>query len=526
MRAEGLVQEAYDTRQLSPPHLRLINPEESALSAAVIAETPEDEFNRAYADRLIRAAVVAGSLGVDAEVEIDTDSQADDPDTKETVGTERYPTLMHAIHAAAAGDPRARKMVDVNAATLGYEIVFKAGHISETTIFADSNGELFQYGQPMNSVLVNGLLFASEHPLIKRRTVPEIRNGVRMAAAMRRGQLKDHYFVVISRYIDGVQDKEAKELGLFPDTKSASIQVTTEVSDGQLLQQTAFWAGVRDLDAPRHDGEAVRIVGEQLGIDLNCDDAETIDRAILVPKNLMPEGILDFVRWLDEAAGGTFFGEDKPVQDYLAHYRLCKAREVVLRPTIQEAVEELISEASAITSPELAVERLHELIDAKLIERAVYKDKTIDPHVFGAQAAALIMEGRRHVAEGNLEAAEKVTSKAKTVSESTGCPSAMRQKTNSSDKKEDAADDPESEGSSELCIIVTQSCYCCSYNSDGTKSTVRKTVRAYHDAKGDLRCMRFGCEAWISADGRKKDIGRIAKKAQLRSVLEESEKAA
>lgn len=504
------LQEGYRIQEVSVP-LRAV---EAHAAALVLAETPEDILDRTRAARLVRSAETAGVLALRTELD-------EIPLTEEQEMRSAYPTLMHAIRAAATGDPMARKFVETNARTAAIEITLKTGHVTETSIYADAQGKLFQYGQAMEDVLTNGLIFASDAPEIRNRTIPEIRNGVRMERATRQGQLKDNFLVVISRYIDGISDEDAQRFGLFPDTKSASIQVTTEVSEGELVQQSAFVAGVRQPDGERHDRQTVARLGRKLGINLDgLNDAETIDRAFLIPKHLMPDGVIDIVRWYDEAAGGTFFGEDKPVRDYLAYREFCRARETALEPAVREAVQELLAEAGSIVTPQMAAERLHKIVDAKMIRRAVFEDRTVDLRVFGAKAINLIEQGRQRYDSGDVQGAEEAVEQAAEASTSATCPSALR-KAAANDRSDGESGPTSSENeSSELCIITTKNCYCCDYNFDGTKRATKLTVKAYHDAQETLRCMRFGCGAWISKGGQK-NIGAIAGRAEQLRVERE-----
>jgi hypothetical protein len=71
-----------------------------------------------------------------------------------------------------------------------------------------------------------------------------------------------------------------------------------------------------------------------------------------------------------------------------------------------------------------------------------------------------------------------------------------------------------SAGAGETCVYVHDGCYCCGLNSDGTSRASKMKVRARRDESGVARCLRKGCNAWLSSDGKDGYIGDIARKAQ------------
>ncbi|MDB5175730.1 MAG: hypothetical protein JWM81_588 [Candidatus Saccharibacteria bacterium] len=68
------------------------------------------------------------------------------------------------------------------------------------------------------------------------------------------------------------------------------------------------------------------------------------------------------------------------------------------------------------------------------------------------------------------------------------------------------------ETDNEPCVYSHSGCYCCDYNDDGSKRDSKLTVKAYRDRSGTARCLRYGCDAYLDADG-KGDIGNIARRA-------------
>jgi hypothetical protein len=76
------------------------------------------------------------------------------------------------------------------------------------------------------------------------------------------------------------------------------------------------------------------------------------------------------------------------------------------------------------------------------------------------------------------------------------------------------------DGEGEACVYTHDGCYCCPYADDGKPLPRNVEVQARRDKDGKAHCMRSGCGAWLSADGKNGDIGHIARKAQ--EVLRQS----
>jgi hypothetical protein len=506
---------------------------EAASQAIIINETAEDELNCRRAERFVRTAEKAGALALSREAHAEKASE-------ESERQPRFPSLAHAIHAAKGGDPVARQFVHANVRTEASEIVYKSGHVSEISIFIDENGEPYQYGQQMDDVWLNALRFASGSPAIRPRTLAEIRNGMRIKSARQAGHLKDHWLVIVSRYTDKLNDEEAAEHNFFPETKSCSIQAITEVDESELTQQNIFVAGVRQFGGERHDRETAAKMGDELGINLHGkDDAQTIDSAFLVPKTRVPSGAIEFAWLWDQAAGGTFFGEDKgadwadrPIEDYLLYAEQCKQRERDLEKLTQAATNELILNASRLdlaNDPDVfvkATELLHDTVDARLIRRAIKEDRSIDARVFGPVAAASIEQGRQRYDQGDIQGAEEAAEKAIETSTSSSCPAA-REKSDSSKggKNDDTKKEEKSKGkgSAELCDIITSSCYCCGYNRDGTKRKSPLRVVAVIDQFETIYCRRDGCGAYMTKGGKIKEKGRIARRGERLARQQEKE---
>lgn len=64
------------------------------------------------------------------------------------------------------------------------------------------------------------------------------------------------------------------------------------------------------------------------------------------------------------------------------------------------------------------------------------------------------------------------------------------------------------------CVYEHENCYCCQYNDDGSERETKLKVRARRNKYGVATCLRQGCGAWLSSDGKKGYIGGIAEKAE------------
>ncbi|MDB5181897.1 MAG: hypothetical protein JWP13_660 [Candidatus Saccharibacteria bacterium] len=443
--------------------------------AVAAPELPEDQLIRARAERLIRrasAAIIAEEVEL---VEICSEAPV------------RYASLFEAIQCAANGDERARKLITADVQTDTGERTIKAGNITEIELTTDEDGNIWQYGQEMDDVYVNALRYAADGWQMRERSEIEARNGTRIKHHNRSGRLNDDYFVAFSCVADNMTTKELQETGFFTDTMSVVIQVTHS-NDGVLTTQSAFVAGVKHPEGPRHDIKAVVGVAERFGVDLSGKtSAQILDNPLLIPKELMPNGVLDLVRMYDEAAGGTFFGQDKSIEDYQEYAAFCKRREANFKPKVERIVNELIAEAPTITSPEMATERLGKISAKYMVEMAV-QDKTINPDVFGGGAAARIEVARWHVAHGNYEQAAQLTKEAVRVERSSSCPngkSGVRTEKSFDDVSESGESDT-SEGDSGDCEFVSKECPEC--GAKDVKTVVKKISTTAKRISGSCGC--------------------------------------
>jgi hypothetical protein len=203
---------------------------------------------------------------------------------------------------------------------------------------------------------------------------------------------------------------------------SCAIQVTSKCGEG-LATEPAFVSGIEEEAGKQHDGSTLVELYGLLGVDIESKTpAEIIDTPFLIHNSLIPNGVIDLVKLYDDCAGGTFFGESKPRQDYLEYKSQCELRELAFVPKIEKITTELISEADRIDSKAIATKRLHELSEKNMVEYAVI-DPSIDPDVFGTVAAKHIENARHYFHIGDFESAQNETQEAKQTAISSSCPS-------------------------------------------------------------------------------------------------------
>ncbi len=394
-------------------------------------------------------------------------------------------SLMDATRKAREGDPVARSLVEINVRTDVVERTIKAGHIIRVEQQVSKDGEVMQHGQSAESIQENSLRFGSRHPLMIPRTHAEARNKYRLQELCRLGLLQDYWFVVFSRAADGMTDDELRQENFFVPTMSAAIQATSEEAGSIIITESAFVAGKRNPDAPRHDPETLAQLGDSLRVDYRGrTDAEAIDTPVLIHKSLMPNGVVDVVRWWDVAAGGTFFGQDKPEQDHVEYLRECQEREAELEPTVQAIVDQLVTESGTFVIETDATDRLAELSAEFMLRRAV-TDEKVDGLAFGEEAA-FYLEGARHAQEqGDIHRVEQLVQRAVAVETSNSCPGSGGSKTGdalSAGEKGDGGDEAD-------CKFTSNECPLC--HKKKVKTLVKKLPSGKKHISGDCGCIKI-----------------------------------
>ncbi len=382
-------------------------------------------------DQLVRhrAARFAGQLASQSTVEVD----------KALTDAEPHTTLFEAVTTGNSDLVRAN--VEANMV----EIAFKAGFVTEVQLQEDENGHTHQYGQSLKSIQANNLLHGTDSGEMHQRSQAENRNVFRFESVKQTGLLQNHWFVTVSRTATEMTERAMDQAGFFTETMSLSIQATTDL-DGVLTMESAFMAGVAEEGGERRDEEIVAAIGEAIGVDLRGLSAtELLDMPLLIPKSLMPNGTIDLVAMGDEPFG-TFFGQNKPGQDYLAYREACRQHRAMFSQKVDKVTDQLMKEAVHIKDEIDATKRLHELCGDEMVRQAVV-DEWIDPGVFGPQSKPFIIEARRQLALGNSHAGLEATKKALEVADPRSCAFSSKAGNNSLERSEndsrpsDEADD-------------------------------------------------------------------------------------
>lgn len=399
----ALIAEGYEIGLERAPFLQL-----AELSGVLsLADLPEDEILRYQANRHIRSL---GSVALAQEFDSDPETQTPND------------TLLTAIKRGAEGDREAVQMVATNVGSDFSERVLKAGEITKYYLHKNAKGELMQFGQSYGSIYANTLRLTPTLSKMRPRTEAETRNADRIKYWHEQNVLEDNYVVVFSPCPDNMTDTELSDAGFFAETKTMAIQATTAEVESVSIE-SAFVAGVIGAGAERHDITKIIKLAAKLGIDYRDKSADQIiDSPLLIPKSLMPNGVIDLVALLDD--GETFFGEDKPQQDYLEFRQFCDERRKSFANDVRIVTEKLLDEVDKITTPLQAIQRLGKLSGAQMVKRAI-KDKTIDERVFGSEAAGCIEYARFQASMGNQLAVTLAEAKAIQTETSNSCPSGV-----------------------------------------------------------------------------------------------------
>lgn len=404
------------------------------------------------AERFIRRI---GEYAVGSEVEYRTDTTHN---------------LMDAIRQAAGGSETARRMIETNVRTDVIERTIKTGHVTKAELEVGPDGSVMQHGQTMEAIQANTLRYASHIPQMRRRAEAETRNAFRIDTLRREGWLEDYNFVVFSRAADDMNPEEMERAGFFTETMSVALQLTTS-QEGTLVTESAFVAGKKAFDEERHDKETIRDIGSLYGVDLDKPATEVLDTPLLIHKTLMPNGAIDLVKIYDKIAGDTFFGEDRPHEDYSDYRRKCEDREATYETHAQSIVDALISETKHITSPVMATRRLHELSGRQMVAKAV-EDASVNSRVFGVEAAWHIEHARWLNEQGDDTGMNRQIALAAYKETSNSCPSGMG---GSNGGKANGAGNNEISGessTSDNCDFVSKECPKC--HKKNVKTVVRK----------------------------------------------------
>lgn len=379
------------------------------ISPEIISREFQEDFNL-WEQEFSLCAVEARELEVDAllqkrassliggialETLIDTEPVAEF-DIESNVPS----NLAEALDRARSGDVHAEKMIRSNVTTDYLERAYKFGFVSEVELEKRPDGEIVQYGQSIEKVHVNSLVYIGNEKM-KQRAKIETLNSVRDKHYVNTGLLKDNARVTVSLVHEDMSDEEAEEVGFFVPTKSISIQVMTEREDGQLVIQSAFVAGRENQSDEPFDKLAVVELARMFGVDYQGQTTEQIlSRPWLVDKKLLPDLSVSVVERFDEAAEAVtgkkkFFGRDiatsQKTHNYIEKAQKSKQIASEMKHDIDKVVQDLI--LFRTDSPTAATEKLAELND-ELVKRRIVADTSIDARVLGIETAYHVEHAR------------------------------------------------------------------------------------------------------------------------------------
>ena len=383
-----------------------------------------------------RAAELVGSIVLRQEMSV------------EYIETEpNESTLLAAVQLAALGDKESEAVVRTNVATDVAERVYKAGH--QTSVQLETRGgKIVQNNRELSDIHKNAFIHTHLNREMHYRTKTELKN-VFLFEALIASNVMDKYDAVV--FSPAPEDKTTrKDYGFFEDTLSCSIQMLRHQKDGLVLE-TALVAGKKNPTSERHDIDTIHAlaVANELAFDID-DASELLQFVILIPKNDNPNGICDVVAQYDIAAGGTFYGESKPVRDYAAYAVECQRRNDSFSEVVDTITQQLIQEAQVFETPLETMERLDYLSERHCVQKAQH-DTTINAKVFGATAAQHIEKARYYSSIGDYEAANRSTRSAQVTANSGSCPlfkKAAVAEASSEQSSDEAGSVSSSEGSS------------------------------------------------------------------------------
>lgn len=321
-------------------------------------------------------------------------------------------TILEAIRAAREGSTQAESMIDINIATAVTEACFKYDHITKVAMRLNDSGDLMQFGQTMQEMHFNSIVYRqNRHAKLQDVTKIEALNGHCIEDAARAGLLKDYYFIADSLVPQDVPEKDLKDEGYFLNTLTFVTQATT-AEDGVVTTESVFSKGTAAHESARFhkridkrfDLEAVSRVRQRLGLSPVTTTEEAL-RGIFVHKSMLPNGVIDYKRMIDEEAHSVA-GVSLKTDDYYEQLApRSKEREESLERTKQLVKEALLEQARTLKTPMEAVQCIGDLVHEFTVISAV-DNHHIDAYIFGKQAAQQIEETRYRMSIGDVVGAQ------------------------------------------------------------------------------------------------------------------------
>ncbi|MCX6727340.1 MAG: hypothetical protein NTX11_00815 [Candidatus Saccharibacteria bacterium] len=365
------------------------------------------EFPELWSSASAKATKFLGSLSMRGQVEVSH--------VPEHVSDT---TLLAGIQSARHGDAHSLSMVKTNVMTDVSERLYKVAHQSKVALQFEQ-GKLIQNNRHLIDIHRNTFENMTLNSVMRKRSEHELRNAYMFEELHEAGVLQTHAALVFS--CAPKDEATLRDYGFYADTASCSIQMLRADGSSAILE-TAMVAGKKTPHGIRHDEATIKALASDEDIDLLPSDSDDMLQFImLVPKSEIPNGMSDIIRRYDQKAGGTFYGQDAPSQDYLAYAEICHQRDAQFMPMVESITNQLLHEAAGFKNPIDAIKRLDELSERYCVDKGI-EDKSIDVAVFGAEAAFHIQQARDFMARGEYYLASQSALQAKQTATSSSCP--------------------------------------------------------------------------------------------------------
>ena len=342
-------------------------------------------------------------------------------DSTELVPVKPPETLLDKLWQAEQGDKQALLAVGSNIHTELVEWTRKTKNIVQVRSQILPDAQLVQHGHLWRDIHANTLINRTDSAVLQRRAPIETINSFRIEESLKKGTLKDYLHIVCSSVPDDLTAEKADKEGFFGESMSLAIQATSQDKYG-VLTESAFAAGADGRDSPRFDVATLVKIYEYLGIDISdATSEEILARPLLIHKSLMPHGVSDFVKLYDHFAGGDrFFGVVGATGSYDSFADNCFEREREFDELAGRITSRLIDERATFSNPMQLVRRISWLAKHYLVERSL-EDTSIDPVIFGYEAAWHIANVRQFLDSGQTEKAAEATHEAHKTAKGSSC---------------------------------------------------------------------------------------------------------
>ena len=330
-------------------------------------------------------------------------------------------TTLDKLALAEAGDRRAMLSVAANVHTELVEWTRKTKNIVQSRSEVLQDGSIVQHGHAWRDIQANTLLRRTESAVLQQRARTELVHNFRIEQFVQDGTLADHYFLVVSPVPDYLSSEVAEKEAFFAESMSLAVQATTLDTYG-VLTESAFVAGADGRDQPRFDVATIQRVYAALGVNIaDCSSEEILARPLLIPKSMLSHGVADFVKLYDELSGEQrFFGVKGATGDYDTFADTCFQDERQFDELALRITQQLIAERGLFAEPIDVVHRIATLAKRNLVARSQY-DTTIDPLVFGREAATHIERVRMLLERGDVIGAQSALKKAQETAKGGAC---------------------------------------------------------------------------------------------------------